>query len=132
MNSLTGVSGRTIPKVGDFIVLGLILFASLASVHRLPTPGRSAVLDIYIDGTRVRTLAAGADTLARDTLPVRNGRLVFEYGRGSARVSSANCPNKNCEHSGAVSRNGQSLICVPNHVMAVLRSSGASLDGLAR
>ncbi|MCI9332673.1 MAG: NusG domain II-containing protein [Oscillibacter sp.] len=52
--------------------------------------------------------------------------LTVEYAAGSARVCSSDCPTQDCVHTGAVSRGGQSVVCLPGRF--ILRLEGGEPD----
>lgn len=57
--------------------------------------------------------------------------LVIEQGK--ARMKEADCPDQICVHHREISRNGESIICLPNQVVVSVQSSEDSdLDGVAR
>jgi hypothetical protein len=132
MNPKPGRFPHVFLKPVDIAILLMIGTASLASVRYLPLPGRASVCDVYVDGIRTRIIPVGAGALLRDTITTRNGRVVVETGKGSFCVVQSSCPNKNCVHAGGISRSGQSIICVPNRFVAVIRAPDGDLDGMAR
>ena len=40
-----------------------------------------------------------------------------------ARILDADCPNKICVNKGYISKNGESIICLPHHVVVAVESS---------
>ena len=40
-----------------------------------------------------------------------------------ARILDADCPNKICVDKGYISKNGESIICLPHHVVVTVESS---------
>ncbi|MBR3173324.1 MAG: NusG domain II-containing protein [Eubacterium sp.] len=40
-----------------------------------------------------------------------------------ARILDADCPNKICVNKGYISKNGESIICLPHHVVVTVESS---------
>lgn len=43
---------------------------------------------------------------------------------GEVWVANANCPDKTCEHTGKISRSGQSIVCLPNGVTVTISGEG--------
>ncbi len=39
--------------------------------------------------------------------------LEVHYSEGAVWIENATCPDKVCEHSGKISKQGQSIICIP-------------------
>lgn len=46
----------------------------------------------------------------------------------SVRVAESDCPNQDCVHSGAISRAGQSLVCLPARFVIELVGGDADYD----
>lgn len=54
------------------------------------------------------------------------GKMIITVRDGRVAVTESHCPQKVCMHSGAISRNGDLLVCVPNRV--VIRILGNAPD----
>jgi hypothetical protein len=65
---------------------------------------------------------------SRQSLEVEGplGITTVEIAGGSARVVDSPCPEKICVKTGAISRPGQAIACLPNRVIVVIR--GAERD----
>lgn len=50
------------------------------------------------------------------TVELKNNLLVIE--NGSVYMKNANCKNGICVHTGKISKKGESIICLPNRVIA--------------
>ncbi len=55
---------------------------------------------------------------------------VFEIRNGSVRMAETDCPNRQCERTGSISRAGQSIVCAPNGVTATITGGEADVDGI--
>ena len=55
---------------------------------------------------------------------------VFEISNGSVRMAETDCPNRQCERTGSISRAGQSIVCAPNGVTATITGGEADVDGI--
>lgn len=51
---------------------------------------------------------------------------VIQMKQDRVRVKSSTCPSKDCVHTGWISRPGQSIICLPNHLTITLSNSKKS------
>ena len=49
----------------------------------------------------------------------------------STYVASSDCPNQDCVHSGAISRAGQSIVCLPARVAVTLEGAASDYDLIA-
>ncbi len=47
---------------------------------------------------------------------------------GAVRVAESDCPNQDCVHTGAISRAGQSIVCLPARVAVTLEGASAGYD----
>ena len=45
-------------------------------------------------------------------------------------VASADCPTQDCVHTGAISRSGQSIICLPARIVITLTGGAADSSGV--
>lgn len=46
----------------------------------------------------------------------------------SVRVSDSDCPEQDCVHTGAISRAGQSIVCLPAQVVVYLEGTPAAVS----
>ena len=56
--------------------------------------------------------------------------LTVIIGSDSVSVADAHCPDKLCEHSGTITRAGQSIVCLPSKVSVTLQSNNSTLDAV--
>ena len=54
--------------------------------------------------------------------------ITIEINNGKVRVKHSNCPNKYCQMQGWISRNFQTILCVPNNLRVTILQSNESLD----
>ena len=59
------------------------------------------------------------------------GKLTVAVENGAVRVSESDCPNQDCVHSGAISRAGQSIVCLPARVAVTLEGAASDYDLIA-
>ena len=60
-----------------------------------------------------------------------NETNVLEIRDGKAKMKSADCPDQICVHQKAISRNGESIICLPNKiVLKIVDGEEAELDAV--
>ena len=117
-------------KKNDWILAaGIILAAALILVFQLVRDdGGQNEVAVTVDGEEF-----GSYSLAEDQtidIDVTN-RLVIEDG--TARMEWADCPDQVCVNHRAVSRNGESIICLPNEVVVSVRGGEeAKLDGVVQ
>ena len=57
--------------------------------------------------------------------------LALGLAARPVRVSESDCPNQDCVHSGAISRAGQSIVCLPARVAVTLEGAASDYDLIA-
>lgn len=58
---------------------------------------------------------------------------VIEITEGGVRMKEADCPDQICVSHRQISRDGESIICLPNQVVVTIQSSNSSeIDGVAQ
>ena len=105
-------------KKTDFIVIGiLILAAVLIYFFNSVIPGTSGnYAAVYVDNTLIAKYP-----LEENTDLIINGygggtnRLIIDNGK--AHIESASCPDKICANQHAVSKAGETIVCLPNKVV---------------
>ena len=56
------------------------------------------------------------------------GALTVTAAGGAVSVTQSDCPGQDCVHSGAVSRAGQSIVCLPAHIVVELVGAADGYD----
>lgn len=105
-------------RVWDVAVL-LVLLALVAAVLCLiflPSDGKTA--EVYVDGEKYATLR-----LDRDERIVLDHLTIIVSG-GAVWVEDADCKDKICEKTGKISKEGQSIVCLPNRVIIRILGKG--------
>jgi len=107
-------------------VLATLGFGALF-VPRLLAPGAMAV--ISVDGAVYREVPLhAAETF---TIESAYGVNIILFENGIVRMLEADCPDALCMHQDGISHAGESIICLPHHM--VIRITGASsLDAVTR
>ena len=101
-------------KKKDFLLIGIILIIALVFwfVVDLMSTEAGGRLRISVDNETFGTyeLSEDQEILIGDTntCQIKNGQVVMIYGK---------CPDQVCVHSRAISKNGQTIICMPNKVV---------------
>ena len=120
---------RRRPTLWDGLVALCILALALGLAAWLPSAGGAGQTAVVVwDGVeRMRLDLSQPGTYHLDTdYPVT---LMVE--EGAVRVSRAECPGQDCLHMGAVSRQGERIVCLPNRlVISVEGKSPNGIDGV--
>lgn len=56
--------------------------------------------------------------------------MRVEVADGSVRVTQSSCPDGLCMRMGAITRAGESIVCLPNRVSVVLAGGEEALDAV--
>ena len=108
--------GKEMKKNDWLLAAGIILAAVLILAFQLvQDDGGQKEVAVTVDGEEF-----GRYSLAEDQTIDIDGtnRLVIEDG--TARMEWADCPDQVCVNHRAVSRNGESIICLPNRLVISL------------
>lgn len=118
---------------GEILLAGVVLLAALACglawhlLHR--EPGEWAVVEVDGRETARYPLTEECAVVIEGYDDGRNTLVVQD---GSAYVTDANCPDRLCEKQGRISKNGETIVCLPNRVVVTVRGGESpALDGLA-
>ena len=113
--------------LSDKILIGaLLLLSSLSFLALVAFRGAGRTVVVEQDGeVLARCSIAVVDTL-RIAGPL--GVTTIQIAEGRARVLDAPCPHQLCVKTGAISKAGAMVVCVPNRV--VVRIEGHSKDGV--
>lgn len=125
------------PNIWDGLVVLVIL--ALASSRRwrsgaAQTGGSAPLVTVTADGTELDRFAPEA-LLDSPRSYSHNGytlTVAAERDGDTVRlhVASADCPTQDCVHTGAISRSGQSIICLPARIVITLTGGAADSSGV--
>lgn len=117
-------------KKNDWILGGGIVLAAgmILLFQLLRDSGGAKEVTISVDGDVFDTYSLEED----QTVEIGGtNRLVIEDG--TARMEWADCPDQICVNHRPVSRNGESIICLPNEVVVSVKGGEeAELDGVVQ
>ena len=95
--------------------------------HYLKKDTGAGKVVIRVDGETYGTYDLSED----QTIDIQ-GTNVLEIHKGEARMSEADCPDRLCVHQKAISRDGESIICLPNKiVVSVEGGEDSGIDAVA-
>lgn len=101
-------------KKADFAVLGLVLVLLLVWMGF--TSGGEEV-SIYIDSEIYKTFPLSENNAVN--IETGYGKTTVVICDGNVFIKETDCPNKLCQ-KGAISKAGQSIVCLPNRVSIVI------------
>lgn len=109
----------------DIFIIALVLFLSSSSMlgfsfNRMSGFSQPAVALIYQQGRLLERVDLGKDRI----IAFLDGQMSLEVKNGRARVLNTDCPHHICKNMGWIKYNGETIVCVPNHVLIEIKSKG--------
>lgn len=115
-------------KTDLIVIIALLLIAVISYIligNIYNTKGNYA--EISVDGKVVKTLSLDKD-ISYD-IPLKEHKNTVEIKNGQVFMSEADCPDKLCIKQGTISKNGQSIICLPHKIVVrVISDSDTGVD----
>ncbi len=118
----------------DFILIGLILVLALIwGCFQFFIWGRDgAVAVVSQDGQVIGSYSLSED-MELEITDDREGKNTLVIEMGQANITEADCPDKLCVKQKAISKNGESIICLPHRlVIEIAGGVNPDIDALAR
>ena len=128
------MSARPFPKLKpggwDLLVAACVAAAALAcaAVFWLGPAQNQGDLTavVSVDGEEVERIAVSDPAPIQRTYHANGYTLYVTAGDGQVQVTQADCPTQDCVHTGAISRPGQSIVCLPARVVIALEGTGGA------
>lgn len=99
------------------IVIIIAISCILLIVNKIIFSKPARYLEITVDGNVVEKLDLNHDTeILVNGYQGGTNRIVIEGGK--VHVSDATCPDKICIHQGTIEQTGESIVCLPNRMIA--------------
>lgn len=114
----------------DIILIIIIVCIAAAAflMHGLIGGKGANMVTVKVNGEIEGTYKLSEDR----ELEINKGSNILQITNGKAKMMEADCPDQLCVHQKAVSLNKESIICLPNKVVAEVDSSEASeIDAIA-
>lgn len=107
----------------DVIILAFILMAALAAyvIPALLQSDEAGEVSVYLDGVLLYQYPLEAEQII--TVSTSEGYNLLLIGESEVRVTDADCPDQLCIRQRAISRKGESIICLP-HKLVIQIDSG--------
>lgn len=119
-------------RKADIILLIALVIAGLAAsavlaLHRGESTDAEAKVVIKSGGKLFAEYPLSED---RDVdVPADPGENLVRIEGGEVSVVSASCKNQVCVKHGAISKPGESIVCLPNRLVVSIESSGSGKGG---
>ena len=115
------------PNGWDILTTGAVLALAVACGVLVwgRSGGGAAAAVVSVDGAEVERIALDRLTGVEERTYANNGyTLHVTFGPEGAEVTSSDCPTQDCVHTGAISRDGQSIVCLPARIVIQLEGGG--------
>jgi len=115
-------------KRNDWILIAVILLigAGWLGIRTIADSGKASEVIVTVDGVEY-----GRYSLSKDQIIDINGTNTLRVENGKVRMVSADCANQLCVNQGAISKSGETIVCLPNKVVArVTGSEDADFDSM--
>ena len=110
-------------RLGDLVLAGSILLAA-GVLFLLFRPGGQGVWAVVtIDGEETARYSLSEDRTVR--LGDGDGYNILQISGGAAAVAEADCGDHTCVRTGAVSREGERIVCLPHKLIIHIEGGGA-------
>jgi hypothetical protein len=109
----------------DLALVGGCLLAALVLWLVVRPGGAGAWAVVTVDGEEVGRYALSQDK--RLTIGEEDYNIV-EISQGEAAVTEANCGDLTCVHTGRISREGETIVCLPHKL--IVRIEGGEAQGV--
>lgn len=108
-------------KNKDWLLIIVVIFvATLAFFLHCTIGGEGAgSVTVKVEGEIKGVYSLGED----QTIKINGGTNILVIKNGYADMVEADCPDKLCVNQKAISKNGESIICLPNKVVVTVDSS---------
>ena len=104
------------------LVIGIIAYLCMKF---LPENGNE--VKVYVDGKETATYSLKDDGIY--SINGKNGNNTLVIKGGEAMMKDADCPDRLCVKQGSISKNGESIVCLPHKVIVtVTGGDGADYD----
>ena len=115
---------------GDKLLILLIILISISSfayINRYAFSGRDKYVSIQVDGEEIKKVIFDPQ-LAGSTIPVETkyGYNLVEIGDERVRVIEADCPDKIDVKQVYISRIGETIVCLPNHLVVEIKGTASA------
>ena len=104
-------------KKNDFLLIFIVLVVALSAygLQLMKGTDDSASVVVSVDGEQYGTYALNEDQVIEI-----NDTNTLTISGGSADMTDADCPDKLCVHQKAISKTGESIICLPNKIIVTI------------
>lgn len=125
------------PNKYDLLVVAAVLALAVClgvrfwgGLNAAPVQNGGLSVVVEIDGVEVER-ARLLDYSGQHVYTNNGYTLTVDSADGWVDVIQSDCPTQDCKHSGAIKRSGQSIVCLPAHIIITLVGTNADYDVIA-
>lgn len=110
-------------RIADFFLIGVIITVA-CTIWVYPAISQNGQFATVSQNGIVKTLDLSKSqtiTLNHANIEIRNHQI---------RIKHADCPDQVCVKTGWIKKSGQSIVCIPNHIVITVKGTGA-FDAIA-
>jgi hypothetical protein len=117
----------------DIVLISLVLLFSIFSIlwvsaDQIRQPMQHQVAVIYQENVKLKEVNIDKDLI----FSILDGKMDIKVENGKVRVLDSDCPQKICVKMGWIQNNGQTIVCVPNHILIRIESNESqSIDAIS-
>ena len=108
-------------------IAALLVVIAVAGACLYLFRGEGDSVTVSIDGTVVATYPLNVDR-TEEILTEDGGRNLLIIKDGKAYVESASCPDGICAAHKPISREGESIVCLPNKVVVTVKTADTAAE----
>ena len=109
----------------------IILFAAAFLIINFVVKKDGITAVVKVDGNIVYMLPL--DKNASVTVEgYQGGSNTVVIENGTVYMKDADCPDKLCEKTGKISKNGETIVCLPHRVVVEIQGGEGNVDSLVR
>ena len=116
------------PNGWDALAAAAVVILALVSGALLYTGGHGGgdlTAVVSVDGGETDRVDLAALTGSEERVYESRGyTLRVTFTESSAQVTASDCPTQDCVHTGAITRSGQSIVCLPARLIVELEGTG--------
>jgi hypothetical protein len=125
-----GTGGGAIRRNDALLLAGLLLAGVVLFVFIASARAGGAQVDVRVDGRVVASYPLHEDG---EVELGYNGHNLLKIEDGRASVTDADCPDRLCVKQRAISKEGETIICLPHRLVVEISGGEASdIDGVLR
>ena len=110
------------------VVLAVLVLSAVLSARLWFAPAGSGALTVVLSANGQEFERTALDAYTGGIYESNGCTLTVSVSGGAISVSESDCPNQDCVRSGAISRAGQSIVCLPARIVIEIVGTGADYD----